>query len=193
MIAGVRSHENAGLAGKNIAQIAQLWKTTPVEAVVRLLLEERAGVRTIYFTLSEEDVATILASEKVAVATDGAGFNAQEDAGELPHPRSYGTFPRVLGLYTREKGLLSLPIAVHKMTGLPASRLGLPERGLLRAGWAADLVLFDPMQIQDRSQFGNPHQYPAGIPYVIVNGHPVVWDGKLTGNAPGRVLRKGIF
>jgi N-acyl-D-amino-acid deacylase len=193
LIAGVMSHENAGLAGKNIAQIAQLWKTTPVEIVVRLLLEERAGVSAIYFTMSEEDVVTIVANEKVAVGTDGAGFHAIEDVAQSPHPRSYGTFPRVLGLYTREKGLLSLPVAVHKMTGLPASRLGLSDRGLLRAGWVADLVLFDPIQIQDRSQFNNPHQYPAGIPHVIVNGQPVVWDGKLTGNAPGRVLRKLII
>ncbi|MCX5908015.1 MAG: amidohydrolase family protein, partial [Deltaproteobacteria bacterium] len=117
---------------------------------------------------------------------------AAEDAAESTHPRSYGTFARVLGQYVRNQGLLSLPTAIYKMTGLPSSRLGLRDRGRLRPGCAADLVFFDPAKIQDQADFKNPHQYPTGIVHVWVNGILVVEDGTLTGNAPGHVLRKNL-
>jgi N-acyl-D-amino-acid deacylase len=189
VISGVMTDKNKWLVGKDISRIAELWKTSPADAVIRLLLEEKAAVEAIYFTLSETDVETIVADEKVAVCTDGDGLNAEKDAALSPHPRSYGTFPRVLGLYVRKKGLLSLPAAIHKMTGLPASRLRLSDRGLLRVGFAADLVLFNQEKIKDMSKFNNPHQYPVGISHVFVNGRPVIWEGRLTGDAPGRVLK----
>lgn len=190
LIASLGSSGGAGLSGKTIAQIAALWNCPPEEAVIRLLLREKATAMAVYFSLSEKDVETIMASEQVAVGSDGQGMNADEDAAATTHPRSYGTFARVLSRYVREQGILSLPAAVYKMTGLPAARLGLRERGLLKPGYAADLVLFDPARIQDRADFQNPHQYAAGIVHVWVNGVQAVKDGKLSGNAPGRVLRK---
>ena len=189
VISYVMTEKNKRMMGQDIGTIAGLWKTSPADAVIRLLLEEKAAVEAIYFSLSEGDVETIVADENVAVCSDGDGLNAEEDAALSPHPRSYGTFPRVLSLYVRKKGLLSLPAAIHKMTGLPASRLRLSDRGLLRVGFAADLVLFNQEKIKDMSEFNNPHQYPVGISHVFVNGRPVIWEGRLTGDAPGRVLK----
>jgi N-acyl-D-aspartate/D-glutamate deacylase len=117
-------------------------------------------------------------------------MKAEEDFGTSTHPRSYGTFPRVLGVYAREKGTLSMAKAIHKMTGLTASRLGLKNRGLIKPGYTADLVLLDPLTIQDRSTFDHPHQYATGVVYTWVNGRPIVREGIITGNTPGRVLRK---
>jgi len=109
-----------------------------------------------------------------------------------PHPRWYGTFPRVLGVYVREKHLLGLEEAVHKMSGMPAKRMGLSERGQVREGWYADLVVFDPATVKDMATFEKPHQYPVGIPWVIVNGRVTVDDGAYKDVRAGRVLRKGM-
>ncbi len=190
VIAELGSARNTGLSGKTVSQIAQLWNCPPEIAVMRLLKEEKATVEAIYFSLSDEDVAAILSSDQVSVGSDGTGMNATEDSERSTHPRSYGTFPRILGVYVREKGLLSMPKAIHKMTGLPAGRVGLKNRGLIKPGFIADLVLFDPLAIQDRSTFDHPHQYAAGVVYVWVNGCPVVREGVITGNTPGKVLRK---
>jgi N-acyl-D-amino-acid deacylase len=190
LIASLGSSGSTGLSGKTIGQIAAPWNCPPEEAVIRLLLQEKATAMAVYFSLSTQDVETIMASEQVAVGSDGQGMNAEEDAAATTHPRSYGTFARVLGQFVRQQGVLSLPVAVYKMTGLPAARLGLRDRGLLKPGYAADLVLFDPAKIQDRADFHNPHQYPAGMVQVWVNGAQVVEDGRLTGKATGRVLRK---
>jgi N-acyl-D-amino-acid deacylase len=124
------------------------------------------------------------------VGSDGSALAA---TGELatgkPHPRSYGTFPRVLGRYTRETGLLTLEQAVWKMTGLPARRLRLADRGVVRPGARADLVVFDPLGVADAATYEDPHRYPRGIEQVVVNGRLVVEDGEHTGALPGRVLR----
>jgi N-acyl-D-amino-acid deacylase len=193
VIAEIGSGKNVQLSGKNIVQIAELWECAPERAVIRLLLEETAAVGAVYFSLSDEDVATILSSDQVSVGSDGTGMKAEEDSGISTHPRSYGTFTRILGLYVREKGILSLAKAIHKMTGLTASRLGLKNRGFIKPGFAADLVLFDPLAIQGRSTFENPHQYAVGVVYVWVNGCAVVQDGRIAGNTPGKVLRKRVF
>jgi N-acyl-D-amino-acid deacylase len=190
VIAEIGSEKNVGLSGKRVSQIAGLWNCAPETAVMRLLTEEKAAVGAVYFSLSDEDVAAILSSDQVSVGSDGMGMNAKDDLGKSTHPRSYGTFPRILGVYAREKGTLSMAKAIHKMTGLTASRLGLKDRGLIKPGFAADLVLFDPLTIQDRSTFDHPHQYAAGVVYSWVNGYPVVQKGIITGNTPGRVLRK---
>ena len=190
VIAEIGSAKNAGLSGKNIGQIAELWNCAPETAVMRLLLEEKAAVGAVYFSLSDEDVAAILSSDQVSVGSDGTGMKAEEDFGTSTHPRSYGTFPRVLGVYAREKGTLSMAKAIHKMTGLTAGRLGLKNRGFIKPGFTADLVLFDPLTIQDRSTFDHPHQYATGVVYTWVNGCPIVREGIITGNTPGRVLRK---
>ena len=190
VIAEIGSVKNVGLSGKNVSQIAELWNCAPEIAVMRLLLEEKAAVGAVYFSLSDEDVADILSSDQVSVGSDGMGMKAEEDSGRSTHPRSYGTFPRVLGVYAREKGTLSMAKAVHKMTGLVAGRIGLKNRGFIEPGFAADLVLFDPLTIQDRSTFDHPHQYAAGVVHTWVNGCPTVQEGIITGNTPGRVLRK---
>ncbi len=190
VIAEIGSANNVGLSGKNVGQIAEIWQCTPEAAVMRLLLEEKAAVGAVYFSLSDEDVAAILSSDQVSVGSDGTGMKAEEDFGTSTHPRSYGTFARILGVYAREKGTLSLAKAIHKMTGLTATRLGLRNRGLIKPGFTADLVLFDPITIQDQSTFDHPHQYAMGVVYVWVNGCPIVHEGVITGNKPGRVLRK---
>ena len=191
-VARVGSAGNAGLSGRTVQEIASRWGVSPETAVVRLLLEERAEVGAVYFSLSPEDVAAIMVSSFVAVGSDGQALSAEEDQGQATHPRSYGTFARVLGEYVRERRLLSLPLAIHKMTGLPASRMGLSDRGHIRPGCAADLVLFDPATVRDRADFQDPHQYAAGIESVFVNGRPVVRNGQLTGERPGQVLRSRL-
>jgi N-acyl-D-aspartate/D-glutamate deacylase len=110
--------------------------------------------------------------------------------GKSTHPRSYGTFARILGVYAQEKGIISLAKAIHKMTGLTASRLGLENRGFIKPGFMADLVLFDPLTIRDRATYDHPHQYATGVVYTWVNGYPIVEKGRIMGNTPGRVLRK---
>lgn len=190
MVSNCRSEQNRHLSGKSIAQIAERWKCGGAGAVIRLLVEEKGEVGAIFFSMAEEDVAAILADPRVMVGSDGHGLNAGDAAGEATHPRSYGTFTRVLGRYVREEKRLSLEAAVHKMTGLPASRLGLADRGLVREGYAADLVLFDPAMVGDQADYADPHRYATGITHLFVAGEPVIWDGKLTGRRPGRVLRR---
>ena len=190
VVANIRSERNRGLSGQSVATIAAAWGCPPAEAVIRLIVEEEGAVGAIFFSMSEEDVATILADPQVAVGSDGHGLNAGQAAGEATHPRSYGTFPRVLGLYVREKNLLPLASAVHKMTGLPAGRLGFTDRGLVRPGFAADLVLFDPAAVNDPADYADPHRYATGVVHLLVEGEPVVRDGELTGKRAGRVLRK---
>ncbi len=189
VIAEISSAKNRHLSGKNVSQISELWHCTPETTVMRLLLEEKAAVGAVYFSLSDEDVTAILSSDKVSVGSDGMGMNAEEDRGISTHPRSYGTFPRVLGAYARERGTLSMSKAIHKMTGLAAGRMGLPDRGLIKPGYVADVVLFDPLTIQDRSTFEHPHQYATGVVYTWVGGCATVREGVVTGNIPGKVLR----
>ena len=123
------------------------------------------------------------------IGSDGSALAPYGDmADSKPHPRSYGTFPRVLGEYAREQRVLSLPQAVHKMTGLPARRFGLADRGVIRVGAKADLVVFDSARVADQATYEDPHRYPVGIEHVLVNGRVVVRDGEHSGNLPGRVL-----
>jgi N-acyl-D-amino-acid deacylase len=190
LVTNIFSDRNPSLSGKTLTQIAESWGCPAEEAVIRLLLEEEAAVGAIFFSMSEEDVTAILASDQVSVGSDGRGQNAREDSGEATHPRSYGTFARILGHYVREKSLLPLATAVRKMTGLSARRLGFADRGLLQPGFAADLVLFDPAAIADRADFIHSHEYARGILHVWVNGRPLIQDGKFIGERPGRVLRK---
>jgi dihydroorotase/N-acyl-D-amino-acid deacylase len=149
--------------------------------------QRRGGASCIYHAMDEADVERILRHPQVMVASDGRLSRPGEAA---PHPRSYGTFPRVLARYVREKQLFPLETAVAKMTGMPARRLGLADRGRLAEGLHADLVVFDPATVRDTATFTAPHQYPEGIPFVIVNGAVAVDDGKLTAARAGRVLRR---
>jgi N-acyl-D-amino-acid deacylase len=178
--------------GRSIAEIAGERKTAPEQAVIDLLLETDGMAEMIQFLMSEENVELGLRAPFVMIGSDGEGRSTE---GPLslgkPHPRNYGTFPRVLGYFSREKGAFPLEEAVRKMTGLPAQKLGLKDRGLLRAGYSADLVVIQPDQVADRATFAQPHQYPDGIPYVIVNGKVVISAGKHTLARPGKVVLRG--
>jgi N-acyl-D-amino-acid deacylase len=148
---------------------------------------ERGGASAIYHVLDEQDLERIMRHPQTMIASDG---RLTRPGDGHPHPRWYGTFPRVLGLYTREKGVLTLEQAVHKMTAMPADRLGLRDRGRVAEGAYADLVVFDPATVADRSTFEDPHQYPVGIEYVLVNGGLVVDGERFTDLRAGRVLRR---
>src|SRR5204862_2299049 len=130
-----------------------------------------------------------LGHPQVMIGSDGSALAVEGELGQgKPHPRSYGTFPRVLARYVREQALLPVEEAVAKMTGLPARRLGLRDRGVLAVGAKADLVVFDARRVADRATYENPHQYPSGIEHVLVNGRLVIKDGEHTGSLPGRLL-----
>lgn len=189
-IAGLRSKANQIWVGKTINDFAIGRQLDPETAVCQILLEEKAAVNAVYFSLGENDLEGIIQSADVAVGSDGQAMNPERDKGESVHPRSYGTFPRVLGRYVREKGMLSWETAIRKMTSLPAFIMRIPDRGVIKPGNKADIVLFDPKTILDRADFSNPHQYPAGIHYVFVNGAMAVAESRLTGKGKGEVLRK---
>jgi N-acyl-D-amino-acid deacylase len=161
----------------------------PLDVAMDLLREEQGRVSVILFQMDEADLRHALAHSRVMVGSDGSALSPHGELGSgRPHPRSYGTFPRVLGEYVREQRLLSLGKAIYKMTGLPARRLGLRDRGVIRPGAKADLVVFDPRRIADVATYQDPHRYPAGIDHVLVAGRFVLKDGEHTGSLPGRVL-----
>jgi N-acyl-D-amino-acid deacylase len=176
------------LEGKSLAQIAidrGLLPTVENAADLAIEIVERGGASAVFHAISEEDVARILASPFTMVASDGEIPVFGRGA---PHPRSYGTFARVLAVYVREKGLLTLEEAVRKMTSFPAARLGLGDRGLVRPGMKADLVVFDPGTVRDRATFDEPHRYAESVLLVLVNGQVVLDEGGMTDARPGRVL-----
>ena len=189
-ISGTGSERNRALCGRSLAQVAMHWNVPPEDAVVRLVVEEAAAVSAVFFSLSEDDLAVIMRSDTVAVGSDGAALAGADD-GSATHPRAYGTFPRVLGHFVREKGMLPLATAIYKMTGLPARRLDIQDRGRIAAGYKADLVLFDPDAIADTATFEHPCSFPTGIRVVIVNGRIAAQDGRVTAERAGRVLRRG--
>ncbi len=175
--------------GRNIDDVAALHGTSPEDAVIDVLIEVESGVEMVHFLMSDENVEMGLASPHVMIGSDGEGRSTEGplSAGK-PHPRNYGTFPRVIGHYGREKNLFPIEEAVHKMTGLPAAKLGLRQRGLLKTGYYADVVVFDPQTIIDRATYLQPHQYPHGIRHVFVNGIAVVRNGNHTQALPGMVV-----
>lgn len=189
-ITSTASDSLAWARGRRLGALAQERGEEPFAFLVRLLLEDRAETGMVGFGMSEENVAKMLAHPLAIVCSDGG---ARAPYGPLsagsPHPRNYGAFPRVLGYYVREKRVMPLETAIQKMTSLPAARLRLEGRGSVVQGAFADLVVFDPAMVADRATFEKPHQYPVGIPHVIVNGRFVIRDGEQTGQLPGRVVR----
>ncbi|MBI1846017.1 MAG: amidohydrolase family protein, partial [Candidatus Rokubacteria bacterium] len=176
--------------GRRLSEIAAARGMDPMEAAFELLVDEAGGASMILFQLDEADLRRALVHPRVMIGSDGSALAPYgEMAVGKPHPRSYGTFPRVLGEYAREQRLLPLAHAVHKMTGLPARRLGLRDRGVVRPGAKADLVVFDARHVADRATYEDPHRYPTGVEHVVVNGSLVIKDGEHTGSLPGRVLR----
>lgn len=178
--------KNPGWEGRSIADLAAEWGVAPLAAARRVLDAEGIAAAVVIHNMSEDDVRTVMRHPSTMIGSDGLPMIHAR-----PHPRLYGTFARVLGTYVREQGVLSLEEGVHRMTGLSAARFGLADRGLLRAGAFADLVLFDPAKIADVASYDDPHHPPAGIERVFVNGTEVVRGGAHTGARPGRPLRRG--
>lgn len=177
--------------GHTIAEMAAERGLDPVDALCAILAADRGGTRGFVTAMDEQDVRTFVACPWILVGSDGRAFGPGGPlAGELPHPRVYGTFARVLGYYTRELGLLTLPQAIHKMTAATAAALGFTDRGILRPGAAADITVFHAGKIAEVGTFDDPRRYPPGIAHVIVNGVSVIDDGIHTGALPGRVLRR---
>jgi N-acyl-D-amino-acid deacylase len=177
------------LEGLTLAQIARQAGQPPAEVLMNLLLEERCTVGMVSFSQSIDNVAKVLAHPALMIGSDSIPlYEGEGDRPGKPHPRTYGTFPRVLGEYARERRLFSLETAVHKMTGMAAARIGLRERGLVQPGYFADLAVIDPATVKDESTYPEPHRYPTGVPYVIVNGAPVVDGGRMGAARPGRIL-----
>lgn len=190
-IAYVPSEDLRRWEGKSVAELAREQGKDPIQAALDLLIAARGQVSVVIFSMAEENLREILSWPFVAIGSD-AGFRSETGPLHVgrPHPRTYGTFSRVLGRYVREEKVLSLEQAIHKMTLLPAARAGLRERGALRPGWHADVVVFDPDAIADRATFDAPHQYSTGIRYVIVNGKPALADGALSEGLHGEILTK---
>ena len=191
LISNVVTEPNKPFEGKNLKEIAQLRQQDITEAILDLLIEEEGQISAIFFSMNEEETDYILSQSFVSIGTDAG---AKAPYGPMregkPHPRAYGTFPRVLAYYCREKKLFSLPEAVRKMTGMNAEKVGLTDRGKIGKGLYADLVVFNPTAVTDTATFLDPHQFPKGIELVIVNGKITVEKGGHTGVLAGKVLRK---
>ncbi len=175
---------------RRLSELAGARARDPFEVLVELLEADEGQAHVIQFQLDERDLRQALVHPRVMIGSDGSALAPYGELGQgHPHPRSYGTFPRVLGHYVREQRLLSLPQAVHKMTRLPARRFGLRDRGVIRVGARADVVVLDPRTIADAASYEEPHRYPLGVEHVLVNGRFVIRDGQHTGSLPGKLLR----
>jgi len=172
--------------GLSIEQFQDRWGLPTDQAAQRVVDEAGDAVIAILFSIAENDVRTVMQHPSTMIGTDGIGW------GSKPHPRHFGSYPRILGHYARDEGLLTLPEAIHKMTGMAAAKFDLPGRGTIREGAIADLVVFDPATVAERSTYDEPRQAPLGMPHVIVNGVPVVRDGVHTQAGAGRLARRGI-
>ena len=174
--------------GKTLYEIAESLGLDPVDTLVKILLEDELATGMILFGMNEGDVEKVISHPYVAIGSDSSVGPFGEGK---PHPRKYGTFPRVMAKYVREKRLITLPEAIRKMTSLPARKLGLWDRGILRPGYKADITIFNYYTIEDTATYENPHSYPRGIAYVIVNGEVTLEDGRLKKDVRnGRVLRR---
>ena len=189
LVAGVVTRKNKVYEGRRVHEMARLRGQDPFEAVCDLLLEEEGVVGAIYFLMNENDVRYAMQQPWVSIGSDGSAVKPEGILGaDKPHPRFYGTFPRVLGRYVREEKVLKLEEAIRKMTSLGAQQLGIRDRGLLREGFFADVVILDPERVADKATFENPHQYSEGIEYVLVNGQVTLERGRHTGTRAGKVI-----
>ena len=190
LIGSVVNRELDNWQGKRLSEIATAQSKDPLDALFDFIIADHGQTGAIFFMMQESDMQAALKSPLVSICTDsGARASDGPLAGSKSHPRGWGTYPRILGRYVRDEKLLSLELAIHKMTGLPAGNVGLKERGLIREGYFADITIFDPKTVIDRATFEDPNQYPVGINYVIVNGQIEVDNGKRTPALAGRPLR----
>lgn len=189
-IALVKSSAYKFIEGKRVSQIAKELDMDPLDFIFDLLIAEKGSVPTLVFCMADQDIKSIMAHPLTIIASDG---RAVANYGPLhqgsPHPRYYGTFPRVLGRYVRDEAVLSLETAIKKITSMPAKIMGLTDRGILKSGMMADITIFDPKTISDRATFENPHQYSKGIETVIISGHIIIHQGIHTDKMAGRVIQ----
>jgi dihydroorotase/N-acyl-D-amino-acid deacylase len=176
--------------GKRLSDVAKAWNKDPMETLFDFLIEDNAFTEVAVFGMSEPDVSLALQQPWVSFDNDSSGTSPEGLLGkEHPHPRAYGTFPRILRKYVREEKKLTLEEAIRKFSSLPAQRMRLTDRGVLKQNMWADVVIFDPNTIRDLATFDNPNQLSEGMEYVLVNGVPVIDQRKMTGALPGKVLR----
>jgi N-acyl-D-amino-acid deacylase len=188
-VASVPQDADQSVVGKRITDIARGRKQDPWETYFDLIISTAGRVGALFHMMSEDDVKTGLGWGSVTIGTDSAAVRSEGVlARGAPHPRAYGTFPRVLGKYARDEQLFTLPEAVRRMTSAAAAQFQIRDRGIVREGMFADLVAFDAATIADTATYDNPHQYPAGLSHIVINGVPVMEGGTLTGARPGRPL-----
>jgi len=191
LLVGFENPELRRYAGMTLAEVAQERGTTPAETAIDLVIEDGSRVQVVYFLMSAENVAKGIALPWVSFGSDASSMATEgEFLDRMTHPRAYGNFARVLARYVREEQVITLEDAVRKLTKLPATNLGIAERGELREGYFADIAIFDPAEIQDHATYNDPHQYATGMVHVLVNGVPVLRDGEHTGALPGQVVRR---
>ena len=190
LLVGFRQDSLRHLTGKSLAEVAIIFGKTPAETAIELVIKDNSRVGTVYFLMSEENIRKKIAVPWVSFGSD-AGSLAPEGnfLSENPHPRAYGNFARLLGKYSRDEQVIPLEEAIRKITTLPASNLGIANRGALKEGYFADITIFNPATIQDHATFAKPHQYSTGVEHVFVNGVQVLKGGEHTGAQPGRVVR----
>jgi N-acyl-D-amino-acid deacylase len=190
LLSVVQNPKLLSLQGQTIAEIAKLWKKDPIDTIFDVLIEDHAATAVTVFGMSESDVRLALQQPWVSVCNDSPGTAPDGLLGqEHPHPRAYGTFPRILRKYVRQDGALTLPDAIRKFSALPASRLRLADRGVIKTGMWADIVVFNPDTITEVATFEKPNQLSEGMQYVLVNGVPVIEHGSMTNALPGKVVR----
>jgi N-acyl-D-amino-acid deacylase len=187
-IASIHSGRRDGFAGRNLAELARAEGCEPVDLFLDLLRDEGGGIEVVIAAIGEDDIRRVMRNQSVAVASDG--WTLSPEAGGTPHPRSYGTFARVLGHYSRDERVIPIEEAVRKMTSLPARRLGMTDRGWVRPGARADLVVFDSETVMDCATYEQPHRFCAGVHHVFVDGTEVIREGEDTGAVTGAVLRR---
>jgi N-acyl-D-aspartate/D-glutamate deacylase len=190
MLVGLMNPELASYEGMTLQEIGRQWKKDPKDVAMEIVIADHGRTGQVISIMDEGDVRAAVSN---SIVTYGSDSEAQAEDGPLSktkaHPRAFGTFPRILGIYAREQQMMSLEEAVRKMTSLAASRVGLLDRGILRPGAFADIAVFDPKTIRDLATFSDPMHYSVGVRYVFVNGRPVVWDGSITDERPGRPVR----
>ena len=190
LICAVNHKELLRYQGKRLSEVAAEWHEDGIDAIFDFLIRDEAGTSVAVFGMSEPDVVLALQQPWVSVDNDDSATSPEGILGaDHPHPRAYGTFPRILAKYVREEARLSLPDAIRKFTALPAQREHLSDRGVIKQGMWADLVVFDPRLIHDVATYDDPNRFSVGMSYVLVNGVPVIEDGRMTGTLPGTVLR----
>ena len=190
LVAVVQNPDLVPLQGKRLSDVAALWHEDAIDALCDLLIKDKAFTEVAVFGMDEPDVALGLKQPWMSIDNDSQGTSPEGLLGsEHPHPRAYGTFPRILRKYVREEHALTLPDAIRKFTALPAQRMRLTDRGVLKQAMWADVVVFDPEKITDKATFEDPNQLSVGMDFVLVNGVPVIEEGKMTGKLPGKVLR----